>query len=171
MSGGHSVIQNNCRYIFIYSFCATPLNYHGYNLKGFRQTFIWSQHTNVNLRVNYGCIEPLLLKEKMKMELRERHPKMSEPGTHALLRSACGSHSDRAHSTAAPHHCTLGLRHPWKAQSCHPDGQINSQTCQAKKVSGLKGRASCRCIPVCCQGAARANKITGVKRGWLTARS
>lgn len=112
MSGGHSVIQNNCRYIFIYSFCATPLNYHGYNLKGFRQTFIWSQHTNVNLRVNYGCIEPLLLKEKMKMELRERHPKMSEPGTHALLRSACGSHSDRAHSTAAPTPLHFGAQTP-----------------------------------------------------------
>lgn len=40
MSGGHSVIQNNCHYIFIYSFYATPLNYHGYNLKRFSQTFI-----------------------------------------------------------------------------------------------------------------------------------
>lgn len=33
MSGGHSVIRNNCHYTFIYSFYATPLNYHGYNLK------------------------------------------------------------------------------------------------------------------------------------------
>lgn len=41
MSGGHSVIRNNCYYTFIYSFCATPLNYHGYNLKKrFCQTFI-----------------------------------------------------------------------------------------------------------------------------------
>lgn len=33
MSGGHSVIRNNCHYTFIYSFYASLLNYHGYNLK------------------------------------------------------------------------------------------------------------------------------------------
>lgn len=152
MSGGHSVIQNNCRYIFIYSFCATPLNYHGYNLKGFRQTFIWSQHTNVNLIVNYGCIEPLLLKERENengvrgaasqdvwtgsrvMHTRPTQVSMYQPLWQPTLDSR------------SPHCCTLGLRHPQKAQSCHPDGQMVPQTCQTKRVSGGKGKASWRCI-------------------------
>lgn len=126
MSGGHSVIQNNCHYIFIYSFCATPLNYHGYNLKGFRQTFIWSQHTNVNLRVNYGCTEPCSLKEKMQMELGEWHPEMSEPGTklwaYALFRSALAT----SHTQQLPHATT-----PWgsdthrRAQYCCPTQSPN----------------------------------------------
>lgn len=87
MSGGHSVIQNNCHYIFIYSFYATPFNYHGYNLKRFSQTFIWSQHTNVNLWVNYGCTQPVLFKrEKMKMESESRPPRTSQAHTKLHVR-------------------------------------------------------------------------------------
>lgn len=168
MSGGHSVIQNNCHYIFIYSFCATPLNYHGYNLKGFRQTFIWSQHTNVNLRVNYGCTEPLSLKEKMQMELRERHPEMSELGAelwaHALLRSASGS-PHGPHTRQLPHALHYGPQTPTGGHSTAV--HINPQTCQVKTTSGEQGKVSCRCILVCCWGAPLAHELTGVECGWL----
>ena len=151
MSGGHSVIQNNCRYIFIYSFCATALNRHGYNLKGFRQTFICSQHTNVNLRVNYGCIEPFLFKrERMEVESRGLAYRggVKRPWTRAHSPAprpawgGCGSHP-----AAAPHPpegTTLPSRR----------GQDGSHNCQGKGMSGGKGKGPPqRCPSACCLGA------------------
>lgn len=144
MSGGHSVIQNNCHYIFIYSFYATPLNYHGYNFKGFRQTFIWSQYTNVNLRVNYGCVEPLLFKrEKMKMQLREQASQdvlVWSESQAVRMRPAQGSvwHMWEQH--------TLGV---WP-HTGRPVGttleQSDAKTCEVKGTLGEKGEAPCRHI-------------------------
>lgn len=149
MSGGHSVIQNNCHYIFIYSFSATPLNYHGYNFKGFRQTFIWSQHTNVNLRVNYGCIEPLLFKrERMKMQSREQASQDVWSESQAVCtRPAQGSlwHMWRQHTLSGwpPTGRPVGFRHPPEGTTL---GQTDTKTCQVKGTLGDRGKALCRHI-------------------------
>lgn len=173
MSGGHSVIQNNCRYIFIYSFYATPLNYHGYSLKGFRQIFIWSQHTNVNLRVNYGCVEPLLFKRERKWKWSQgsRHHKMSEvpaklcahtPPQRSMWQPQCQHIPD-----CCPHMgCTVELRHlPEDKILLSRLGQINPKTWQIKGTSGEKGKAPCRCILLFVVREV-ANEIRGVKRVW-----
>lgn len=151
--------QNNCRYIFIYSFCATPLNRHGYNLKGFRQTFICSQHTNVNLRVNYGCIEPFLFKrERERMKMESRGP---------ASRGGVKRPWSRAHSPAPrPAHTPLPPPHPPEGTALPSGrGQDGSRNCPGKGMSGGKKRKGPpqRRPSACCAGAA-ANERTGVRR-------
>lgn len=116
MSGGHSVIQNSCRYIFIYSFCATPLNRHGYNLKGFRQTFICSQHTNVNLRVNYDCIEPFLFKRENENGVTGAGvPRWCEAPVEpcTLARAQAGSHATAAPAPTGGHSAAVRTEARW----------------------------------------------------------
>lgn len=98
MSGGHSVIQNNCHYIFIYSFYATPINYHGYNLKRIQ--------ANLHLITAHQCEFELIMAVRATFIFKERekevesgdwHPKMSKRG------KAVSSHP-------CLHECSAGLR-------------------------------------------------------------
>lgn len=90
----------------------------------------------MNLRVNYGCVDPLLFKrEKMKMQSREQASQdvqvRAKLCARAQLRAACGAWGQ---------HTLGGWPHTGRPVGTTLE-QSNPKTCQVKGTPGEKGEA------------------------------